>query len=293
MKTTLQLFILLAIPFLGFSQKYDVQLGGYLLLNTSHVETLDQTSTFTFPLSIDNILSTEQVSRHLFEQGFSYDNRGSFSIGIGRTDTISKKLTYRLGLDLYNQRYRRNSVFNSLEFTVISTDTILSPPTTNLNPSGCDIILNESPLGETNPEDLSTSYNVYQLGLSGELKYSLIPHTLDVGLGISLRTPLHTSLEDRILLLTPREEQGVTLCSFEPTIREDNTGNNFRNMLWGATLSVDYRIWNDLIISVGVYNSFSDYHSHGEITNISQNTFTVVNPSIRVQEAFIKVRQLF
>ena len=292
MKTTLQLVFFVLLPFLSFSQQYDLQLGGYLLLNTNQVERFDQLSTFTLPIVGEENLFLEQVTQREFEQGFIFHNRGSFSVGIGRTDSISRKFSYRLGLDLYNQRYKRELAFNSISFDVISIDTVMTEmiPTIFGN-DPCDIT--ETPVSELmlSEEEQGLNYNVYHLGLSGELKYSLIDDVLDLGVGFSVRTPLFSNLSQRTITRTTREENGLTICNHELIDFEDKTGNYFRNLLLAGTISLDYKLWNDLIISVGLHHSFSDYHSYGELSPPPQFVSSF-SPSITMREAFIRVRQM-
>jgi len=294
MKSTLQLLFLVLIPVVTFSQKYDVQIGGYLLLNKNHIQTFDETTTSTFPLFLQEGLVVEQTVRQKYTRGHTFNNKGSISIGLGRTDSISSRLSYRLGIDLYNQKYKVVSEFDFIEFTVLSSDTLLSeddnPLITGFN--DCDVI--ETPIEEVfiAEEDRGKSYNVYQLGLSGQLKYSLIKNKLDIGLGLNLRTPLHSNISERLITRTTREENGLTICNHEQILFEDKSGNYLRNLQLGGSLSLDYSLGNNLIISAGIINSFSDYHSYGEVTNIGQSTGLATQPSIKMREAFIRVRQM-
>ena len=84
----------------------------------------------------------------------------------------------------------------------------------------------------------------------------------------------------------------MTICNHELIDYEDRTGNHLRNLILAGTFSIDYRIWDDLTLAVGVEHSFSDYHSYGEISPVQQLFFTS-SPSIKMREAFIRVRQMF
>lgn len=142
---------------------------------------------------------------------------------------ISERLgfSYGLNLDLSSYKIGRKGDSNIIIGDIISVDTIAirDEQTTNPMEGICDsIVINAR--GRT----IDDSYTIIDLEHVFLLSYKVIPEKMSLSFGFGISTPLYTDVLSESFLRNEREEDGQTICYYNPIANHDSSGDGFTKL---------------------------------------------------------------
>ena len=277
-------FLSLALSSLTLSaQSWDVEVGGYYLLNGDVLEQRDFEFALASPLitTVDSVLS--QTIRTSNLSGSSFSSRASLSIGVGRVKEINERFSYRLGGGLMLRSLSRRDTFEFLSSEVLSEEVVPLESTPITFGTLCDAFTNS--FDDILPVDPAETVRATFLSLNASLIYD-INEVLSLTGGLEFKTPLFTLRSRELANIDIDEGQGETVCTWEREEIHDTSGNNFRNSNFAVNLGAIYNVSKEVSIQLGVSRDLRDMFSF-------EPNEVIATQQLNATEAFIKIRYQF
>lgn len=235
----------------NFSQPYEYT-KSEAVQNYTSVILNDTTSIRTYYESF-----LDRTNDYRSDPGFEIN--GLFTIG------LSDRFKLRTGLGLNYASYSVGTNYAFTQGEIIRVDTV-PLDTIMIFPGGSSCDCYENSFSEVNKDvDPRARYNLLNLAIPLEIGFDIVPGKLTIRAGGFFQTPVFTAAKREYVSTEMTTLEDMTKCKYIKVEEKNTAGTGISNFQWGVSGWINYAIFPNLQLEVGVRQLVNDVYVQEEL----------------------------